>query len=57
MDSSGLTDVILETGLVGSGSEWYFTNENGKNYSRAMTCHKIVLLLKYCKRCKSSINS
>ena len=46
MDSSGLT-VILETGLVVSGSKWCFTNENGKNYSRAMTCHKIVLLLKY----------
>ena len=47
MNSSGLTDVILETGLVGSGSIWCFKNENDKNYIRAMTCHKIVILLKY----------
>ena len=41
MDSSGLTDVMLEAGLVGSGTVHGVLS--GKNYSRAMICHKIVL--------------
>ncbi len=51
MEASGLTDVLLEAGLVGSGTVYGVMS--GKNYSRAMLCHKIVveslerLLLKY----------
>lgn len=41
MDSSGITDVMLEAGLVGSGTVYGVMS--GKNYSRAMVCHKIVL--------------
>ena len=41
MDSCGLTDVLLEAGLVGSGTVYGVLS--GKNYSRAMVCHKTVL--------------
>ena len=41
MDSCGLSDVLLEAGLVGSGTVYGVFS--GKNYSRAMVCHKTVL--------------
>ena len=41
MDSCGLSEVLLEAGLVGSGTVYEVFS--GKNYSRAMVCHKTVL--------------
>ncbi len=41
MEATGLTDVLLEAGLVGSGTVYGVLS--GKNYSRAMVCHKTVL--------------
>lgn len=41
MDACGLTDVLLEAGLVGSGTVYGVLS--GKNYSRAMICHNTVL--------------
>ena len=41
MDGSGLSDILLEAGIVGSGTVYGVLS--GKNYSRAMVCHKIVL--------------
>ena len=41
MDGRGLTDVLLEAGLVSSRT--VFGLLSGKNYSHAMVCHKIVL--------------
>jgi hypothetical protein len=41
LDGSGFTDVALESGLVGSGTIHGVLS--GKNYSRAITYHKIVL--------------
>lgn len=41
MAGSGLADVLLEAGLIGSGSVNGVLN--GKHYERAMHCHKILL--------------
>ncbi len=41
MEVTGLTDVLLEAGLVGSGTVYGVLS--GKNYSHAMVCHKTVL--------------
>ena len=41
MEATGLTDILMEAGLVGSGTIGRIMN--GKNYSRAMACHKTVL--------------
>ena len=41
MAGSGLSDVLLEAGLIGSGSVHGVLS--GKHYERAMHCHKIVL--------------
>ncbi len=41
MEATGLTDVLLEAGLVGSGT--MYGGLSGKNYSHAMVCHKTVL--------------
>ena len=41
MDACGLSDVLFEAGLVGSGTIYGVLS--GKNYSRAMVCHKTVL--------------
>ena len=41
MAGSGLSDVLIETGLIGSGSIQCVMN--GKHYDRAIHCHKIVL--------------
>ena len=41
MAGSGLSDVLIETGLIGSGSIQCVMN--GKHYDRAIHCHKILL--------------
>ena len=41
MAGSGLSDVLLEAGLIGSGSVHRVLS--GKHYERAMHCHKILL--------------
>jgi len=41
MEATGLTDILMEAGLVGSGTIGEIMS--GKNYSRAMACHKTVL--------------
>ena len=41
MADSGLSDVLLEAGLIGSGSVHGVLS--GKHYERAMHCHKILL--------------
>ena len=41
MAGSGLSDVLLEAGLIGSGSVHGVLS--GKHYERAMHCHKILL--------------
>ena len=41
MEATGLTDILMEAGLVGSGTIGGIMS--GKNYSRAMACHKTVL--------------
>ena len=41
MEATGPTDILMEEGLVGSGTIGRIMN--GKNYSRAMACHKTVL--------------
>ena len=41
MEATGLTDILMEAGLVGSGT--IVRIMSGKNYSRAMACHKTVL--------------
>jgi len=41
MEAAGLTDILMEAGLVGSGTIGGIMS--GKNYSRAMACHKTVL--------------
>jgi len=41
MDSCGLTAVLLEAGLVGSGTVYGVLSD--KNYNPAMVCHKTVL--------------
>ena len=41
MEGSGLIDVLLKTGLVGSGTVDVILS--GKNYSRAMLCHKMLV--------------
>ena len=41
MDGCGLSDILLESNLISSGS--LNGVMKGKNYSRAMKCHKIML--------------
>jgi hypothetical protein len=41
MEGIGLSDILLEAGLIGSGSVTGVMT--GKHYSRAMHCHKILL--------------
>jgi len=41
MEARGLADILMEAGLVGSGTIGDIMS--GKNYSRAMACHKTVL--------------
>ena len=41
MDGSGLSDILLESGLIASGSLQGVIS--GKNYDRAMHCHKTML--------------
>ena len=41
MDGSGLSDIMIEAGLMTSGSLSGVLS--GKNYDRAMHCHKIVV--------------
>jgi hypothetical protein len=41
MEGTGLSDILLETGLIGSGSVTGVIT--GKHFSRAMHCHKILL--------------
>ena len=41
MDGSGLSDILLEAGLIASGSLQGVIS--GKHYDRAMHCHKIML--------------
>ena len=41
MDGSGLSDILLETGLIASGSLQGVIS--GKHYDRAMHCHKTML--------------
>jgi len=41
MEATGPTDILMEEGLVGSGTIGRIMNR--KNYSRAMACHKTVL--------------
>jgi hypothetical protein len=41
MEGTGLSDILLEAGLIGSGSVTGVMT--GKHYSRAMHCHKILL--------------
>jgi hypothetical protein len=41
MAGTGLSDILLEAGLIGSGSVTGVIT--GKHYSRAMHCHKILL--------------
>jgi hypothetical protein len=41
MEGTGLSDILLEAGLIGSGSVTGVIT--GKHYSRAMHCHKILL--------------
>ena len=41
MDGSGLSDVLLEAGLMTSGSVQAVLS--GKQYNRGITCHKILL--------------
>ena len=41
MEATGPTDILMEEGLVGSGTIGRIMSR--KNYSRAMACHKTVL--------------
>jgi len=41
MEATGLPDILMEAGLVGSGTIGEIMS--GKNYSRVMACHKTVL--------------
>ena len=41
MQGSGLSDVLIETGLIGSGSVQGVMS--GRHYERAMHCHKIMI--------------
>jgi hypothetical protein len=41
MEGTGLSDILLEASLIGSGSVTGVMT--GKHYSRAMHCHKILL--------------
>ena len=41
MEGTGLSDILLEAGLIGSGSVTGVMA--GKHYSRTMHCHKILL--------------
>ena len=41
MEATGLPDILMEAGLVGSGTIGEIMS--GKNYCRAMACHKTVL--------------
>lgn len=61
MDGSGFCDVVLEAGLSSSGS--IHGVESGKNYDRAMNCHKAVaeclerqLMMKFNKSCDITIS-
>ena len=41
MDGSGLSDILLEAGLITSGS--LSGVKSGTNYSRSIQCHKVLV--------------